>query len=260
MYVASKSDRTPFFHVGTVFSNDKSLNQYFGEDINSSGVLDGDEFESIFFTNDTTGYVGGSLGTIYKMDTKPNDIYGNYGWELKHQSVRDTKINEIAFYSDEIGVYIQSDGADAIDSYMAFTIDEGVTWTEGSQIDLFDVEGVSFPGLNTVYVVGSGGQIFLGNFIYEDDETGLFGKVEKNDVKLFPNPVADNCFMELPDNIQFSKLKVVNSRGEEQVVDYEYLDGQVKLRNLAQLNVGVYCIQVIGVDDKVLASSKLVKE
>tara|TARA_B100000809_G_C15115212_1_gene522153 strand:+ start:502 stop:1467 length:966 start_codon:yes stop_codon:yes gene_type:complete len=147
VYVAGKSNRTPSSYIGTVFSNDKKLNNSFEEDIVSTGILDNDEFHSIFFTNDTTGYVGGALGAIYKMETKPDDLYGNYGWELTHQSTKQSRINEIAFYSDELG-------ADTLDSYIALTLDEGTTWTEISQIDYFDAEGLAFPGFKRIYVVG----------------------------------------------------------------------------------------------------------
>lgn len=263
VYVAGKSDRTPLSYVGTVFSNDKIENGFFGDDsdaVRGADVLDEDEFHSIYFTNDSTGYVGGSLGTIYRMDTKSGDSEGNYGWEFQHLSIRESRIDEITFNSENIGAYIQSFGADAIDSYISISIDGGLSWTEGSQIELFDVEGVSFPDLNSIYVVGSSGQMFLGKLTYNDDGPTFLDGIEQLEITLFPNPVQNNCTVQLPANIQFSNLKILSSKGESQNVLYETEENLIKLVDLSQLDSGIYFIQILGESGQVVAHSKLIKE
>ena len=191
------------------------------------------------------------------METEPDDLYGNYGWELTHQSTKETRINEIAFYSDELGAYIQSAG-DTIDSYIGLTIDEGVTWTEISQIERFDAEGIAFPGLTTIYVVGSSGDVFKGK-ITNDNETGL-GNRTKIEEKIYPNPAKNNCTIMLPDNLSSTKVNIVNVHGITQKTNYTVKDQQIELTDISLLPKGIYFIQLLDTEGNAISQSKLMKD
>ncbi len=64
----------------------------------------------------------------------------------------------------------------------------------------------------------------------------------------------------LPDNIDLSKLNLVNVHGESQKTEYKVTDGQIELTDISQIPNGVYFIQVLDKNDEIVAHSRLVKQ
>lgn len=258
VYVAGTSDRHPFSYDATVFRDDRSFSGDFHEDLVPNDILESDRYTCIHFTNDSTGYTGGMLGTIYKMELEIADINGNYGWTQKHQSSRATKINDIEFVSDDMGAYIQSDGADFISSYISITTDAGESWSTGSVVDTFDVEGLSFVNSTTLYIAGSGGRIFKAGITIEEPPTSLSNLQIKQELTAYPNPAINNFTIVNAQNA--TTIKLTNTQGIEQSVSTIISDNKIEISNIENLSEGMYYIQVIDSNNEVIGYTKMVKE
>jgi photosystem II stability/assembly factor-like uncharacterized protein len=239
-------------------------------------------FYSVFFPNETTGFVVGYEGSIFKTTNEGSD------W-IALSSGTTKNLNSIYFTDTDTGYAVgdtgtiiktTNGGSDWFalssgttstlssiyftDSNVGYTVGDtgiilkttngGIDWFTLSSETNYCLRSVFFLDANTGYVVGDGGTIL------KTTNGGLAGLYEigtsSKFLKIFPNPATDKITISSPAITGNTLLSIFNVSGEK-VVERRLTDNETQI-DISTLPRGVYFVRLQ--NEKMVEVGKMVKE
>ncbi len=198
-----------------------------------------ESFFGLSFTNDSTGYMCGTTGTIIKTT--------NYGQTWQQQLANTTdEFFDIEFADDLKGIAVGNYGI------IFETNDGGQTWNQNLcviQVALYDL---SYPNVNHAWGVGRAGGIakFSNNFT----AAGLANHLKSNlEIAIYPNPA--NEFVYIKSSTSLKTVELFNNLGA--LVDAQEIKTE-KYTLPKNLATGIYFIRLKS-DSKEVTKKLIIK-
>jgi photosystem II stability/assembly factor-like uncharacterized protein len=197
--------------------------------------------ESVFFTNQDTGYIGGISTFIKTTD-------GGNNW-INIDSTATLNIHSIHFPSSDTG-YAVGDGT------IIKTNDNGNSWTiQNSSLPTNDsLYFVSFVNNDIGFTVGTNGIILkTGN----GGETGFMNITESNLlIQIYPNPFSTQTVLRTANSFHSATLTVDNCFGQT-VAEINNINGQTVTLQRNALRAGLYFVRLTE-NNKQIVTKKII--
>jgi photosystem II stability/assembly factor-like uncharacterized protein len=220
---------------------DSSIRRWFNSTWNNLQVFDSNfDYNSIFFTDNNTGWVVGSQGKIFK--TVDATIWNPQMSGTTHG------LNDV-FFTNSLEGWV------AGSQMLLHTIDGGVTWNEEleNQTAGMELRAIYFTDANNGYVVGNG-------VLLKYSELSSIGEVTKIlQCNIFPNPAKNKIQIECPDFITENGTLVILSIDGREFLNREVGQGNENIEiDVSHLETGMYLCK-ISTDNK-SSTKKLIIE
>lgn len=212
----------------------------------------GNNFDnSMFFADDTTGFLGTDYGRVWKTDN------GGLNWtEVFH--LEQTAINAIHFPSKDTGYfvgvleYIIVHGPELNDFFIGNSVDTGMNWDTLYRrgIPLHDVYfvndtlGFTCGNLGLILKTTTGGgsldRHYPWDLVLDEDEVEV-----SNSIKVYPNPVSDFLHIELTKPlVGVMQARIINLQGQL-LQNYQYTQLQdAPVIDVSNLPAGLYFLNL----------------
>ncbi|MFT5822346.1 MAG: photosystem II stability/assembly factor-like uncharacterized protein [Crocinitomix sp.] len=155
--------------------------------------------EAVYFTSEDVGVIGGwYIGAMVKT-TDGGDSWADVA------PVVDANFISIDFPSTLVG-YAMGYGGSVYSS-----IDEGDTWVLDTEIESFSPNSMEFITNNTGFSVGYGGDIYK----ISDESASIESSDLNQDILIYPNPIADELTLQVPEAAIGGTFTIYNLMGEE---------------------------------------------
>ncbi|MCX6249534.1 MAG: YCF48-related protein [Bacteroidetes bacterium] len=240
----------------------------------------GCSLNAVFFANETTGYMVGDDGLIYKtsnggvtltpqisntskslyavqfLNTDNGFAVGKNGtilkttnggteWDVLNSGITST-LHSVFFTSQNTGFSV-GDLAKVLK-----TTNGGISWIEVNIVgDFADYYSVFFANQNTGYIAGSGGQV------YKSTDGGVWiNEKEENTLVIYPNPATDNLEIVTNRNTGVGRIVIsdINGRG---LINQAFRGCKTNL-NISGLAPGMYFINFRNATT--VSTKKIIKE
>lgn len=183
--------------------------------------------ESIFFTNDSTGYfVGGGFAQGNTLSSFLKTTDGGETWSNPMNNVG-TWLMSVFFTDNSTGYISAANGA------IFKTINEGNDWSELNSNVTTALNSIYFVDSNIGYTVGNNGVILK----TISGGVGIDEVINENSVSIYPNPAFDQITIE--SSLMFDRIEIIDILGVT-VYSTEQKINQLSMQNYAS---GVYFVK-----------------
>jgi Secretion system C-terminal sorting domain/Glycosyl hydrolases family 16 len=192
---------------------------------------------------------GASKAAEVRMNTRGRDEYHLYGF----------------WWKDPRTLWFYHNGVKVMEIKPNTTFDENLKMIFDTEVFPFATAGVANIGLPTVASLNDNTKNtayidYVRTYKLVDNTLAVESNLYDNGLSLYPNPVEDKLFLNFNDSKSVSKVEVYSLDGK-QLLSYKLNSNQeVQEFNLQTLAKGVYIVRIKDSNDKIIDSSKIIKE